>query len=164
MPSSLAAIACAGTTMVLVSTIVGRSRTRSNTAGKMPESRSAPAGSAPMSASMRGVRDRWRKAQPGMKVILVRISSRLHSAVRLPFHGQTATTSRSGRFSRIAKSMSRKSSAPPPPKLPTFEITITRRTGLAWRAAVIARSRVPTRRKVSAATIARVYVGAFWLQ
>ena len=129
----------AGTTMVLVSTIVGRSRTRSNTAGKMPESRSAPAGSAPMSASMRGVRDRWRKAQPGMKVILVRISSRLHSAVRLPFHGQTATTSRSGRFSRIAKSMSRKSSAPPPPKL-------------------------PTRRKVLAATIARVYVGAFWLQ
>ncbi|ORW91841.1 hypothetical protein AWB92_16810 [Mycobacterium sp. IEC1808] len=42
-----------------------------------------------------------------------------------------------------------------------MEITITRGIGLALCDAVIARSRVPTRRKVSAATIARVYVGAF---
>ena len=55
--------------------------------------------------------------------------------------------------------MSRNPTAPPPPKLPTFETTTTRGTGLSLREAVIARSRVPTRRKVSAATIARVYVG-----
>ena len=91
-----------------------------------------------MSASTRGMRDRSRKAQPGIKVILVRIPCRANSAAKLPFHGQTATTSRSGRFSRIAETMSRNPTAPPPPKLPTFEITNTRGTGLDLREAVMA--------------------------
>ena len=67
MPSSLAAIACEGMSIVLLSTIVGRSRASSHIACKMPGRISAPRGSAPMSASMRGVRDRSGKTPPRCK-------------------------------------------------------------------------------------------------
>ena len=87
MPSSLAAIACEGMVIVLLSTIVGRSRTSSHTACKMPGRRSAPRGSAPMRASMPGARDRSAKAHHGIQAILVRTPCRAHSVAKLPFHG-----------------------------------------------------------------------------
>ncbi len=68
----------------------------------------------------RRCRDRSAKPHHGVKANLARIPWRAHSFAKLPFHGHTATRSRSGCFSRSATPMSRNTAAAPPPKLRQF--------------------------------------------